>query len=62
MIKNKFTTPVFLKKAGLVYEELKQYGKAVEVYELIKKDFKDTQEGQEMDKYIARARTLESNS
>lgn len=62
MVKNKFTTPVFLKKAGLVYEELKQYGKAVEVYELIKKDFKDTQEGQEIEKFIARAKSLESNS
>lgn len=62
MVKNKFTTPYCLKKAGLVYEELKEYGKAVDVYELIKKDFKETQEGTEIDKYIARAKAMESNS
>lgn len=62
MSKNKFTCPIFYKKAALVYEELKEYSKAAELYELIKKDFKDTPEGQEMDKYIGRARAMENNS
>jgi tetratricopeptide (TPR) repeat protein len=61
MSKNKFTSPLFYKKAGLVYEELKEYSKAAEIYELIKKDYKDSAEGQEMDKYIARAKTLAGN-
>lgn len=62
MSKNKFTAPLFYKKAGLVYEELKEFGKAAEIYELIKKDYKESTEGQEMDKYIARAKTKAGNS
>ncbi len=55
MTKNKLTSPVFLKKAGLVYEELKNYSEAVIVYEKIKKDYSEAQEAQDIDKYIARA-------
>jgi tetratricopeptide (TPR) repeat protein len=62
MSKNKFSAPLFYKKAGLVYEEMKEYSKAAEIYELIKKDYKESTEGQEMDKYIARAKTLAENS
>jgi tetratricopeptide (TPR) repeat protein len=51
---NNFSSPVLLKKAGLVYEELKQYKKAHEVYTRIKKSYPESQEGREMDKYIAR--------
>jgi tetratricopeptide (TPR) repeat protein len=51
---NNFSSPVLLKKAGLVYEELKQYKKAHEVYTRIKKSYPESQEGREMDKFIAR--------
>lgn len=61
MSKNKLTSPVFLKKAGLVYEELKSYGDAIDAYEKIKKEFSDAQEAQDIDKYIARATAEKAN-
>ena len=56
--KNKFTTPVYLMKAAGVYEDGNQYDKAIELYEQIRKDYYESQEGREMDKYIARAQAL----
>lgn len=50
--KNEFTTPIYLKKAGLIYEELENYDKALSVYEKIKNDFPDSDEGKEIEKYI----------
>jgi len=51
---NNFSSPILLKKAGLVYEELKQYKKAHEVYTRLKLSYPESQEGREMDKFIAR--------
>ncbi len=51
---NNFSSPILLKKAGLVYEELKQYRKAHEIYTRLKQNYPDSQEGREMDKFIAR--------
>ena len=51
---NKFSSPILLKKAGLVYEELKDYKKAHEIYKRIKLTYPESQEGREMDKFIAR--------
>ena len=50
--KNAFTSPIYLKKAGLVYEELKDFNKALKAYNTIKTDFPDSQEGKVIDKYI----------
>jgi tetratricopeptide (TPR) repeat protein len=50
--KNEFTSPIFLKKAALVYEELKNYDKAMKAYETIKKNYPESQEGKVADKYI----------
>ncbi len=61
MSKNKLTSPMFLKKAGLVFEELKNYGDAIDAYEKIKKDFADANEAQDIDKYIARANAAKIN-
>lgn len=55
---NKLTSPVFLKKAGLVLEEQQQYDEAVKVYTQIKDEFADAQEAQDIDKYIARASAM----
>lgn len=52
---NEFTTPMFLKKAGLTYEELGQNEKAVEVYTKIKDEYPNSAEGMDVEKYIARA-------
>lgn len=62
MSKNKLTSPVFLKKAGMVYEEKQSYGDALEAYQTIKKDFAESQEAQDIDKYIARATALKEGN
>jgi TolA-binding protein len=53
--KNKLTAPIFLKKAGLAFEELKEFDEAAAAYEKIKKEYADAQEAQDIDKFIARA-------
>ncbi len=58
MSSNKLTSPIFFKKAGLVFEEQKNYSEAVDVYTTIKNDYADAQEAQDIDKYIARATAL----
>jgi len=50
--KNAFTSPIFLKKAALVFEELKKYDKAMKAYETIKKDYPLSEEGKVIEKYI----------
>lgn len=56
--KNDFTTPIFLKKAGMVYEELKQYDKALDLYNIIKNDFTKSIEARDIEKDIARINAL----
>lgn len=53
---NKFTTPIYLMKAGLVYEELNELDNALKTYEKVKKEYPDTQEGREVEKYIGRVK------
>lgn len=54
---NNFTTPIFLKKAALTYEEdLNNLEKAIALYSEIERDYPSTREGQEISKYLARAR------
>lgn len=50
--KNDFTSALFLKKAGIVYEELGDYKKALEVYERIEMRFPKSEEGRDIEKYI----------
>jgi tetratricopeptide (TPR) repeat protein len=52
---NELTSAIYLKKAGLVYEELGNYKKAVTAYESIKKDFPNSEEARDIDKYITAA-------
>jgi tetratricopeptide (TPR) repeat protein len=54
---NAFTTPVYLKKAGMAYEGQSNYAEAVKLYERIKKEFPKSAEGREIERYIARAKT-----
>lgn len=53
--KNEFTTPLFLMKAGLIYEELENNSEALKVYNLLKKNYSASNEAREIDKYITRA-------
>ncbi|MCT4637405.1 MAG: tetratricopeptide repeat protein [Bacteroidales bacterium] len=55
---NDFTTPIYLMKAGHVYIELKEYNKALEVFNKIKKNYPQTTEGRQIDKYITKATLL----
>ena len=52
---NEFTSPMFYKKAGLVYQELGQNDKAVIAYQKIKDDWSGSMEAGDIDKYIIRA-------
>lgn len=56
---NSFTTPIYLKKAALTYEEdLQDYDKALATYIKIEKEYGNTNEGRDVAKYIARIKTL----
>ena len=52
--KNKFLSPMYLKKLGLVYEEQKDYKSADDTYKKIKTDYPESTESQSVDEYIAR--------
>lgn len=56
---NELTSPMFLKKAGMLLEVQKKNEEAKKLYEEIKNRYPATNEGREIDKYIARA---EANS
>lgn len=56
---NSFNTPLFLMKAGQVYELQARYGEALKVYERIRKDYPESTEGSSIDKYIERVKLLE---
>lgn len=53
-IKNAVMSPVYLKKAGLAYESLKQTEKAEKMYTTIKEKYPKSSEASDIDKYIAR--------
>ncbi len=52
---NKFLTPFYLKKLGLVYEARNDSKSALETYQKIKTDYAASAEAQNIDAYIARA-------
>jgi len=58
MANNSFNTPLFLMKAGQIYELQKKYRDALKIYERIKKEYQESTEGTSIDKYIARVKLL----
>jgi len=52
---NEFTSPMYLKKAGLAYEALENYSKAIIAYTKIKDNYPQSTEGGDIQKYIERA-------
>jgi len=52
---NKFLTPLYLKKLGLVYEAQNDNRSADDTYKRIKSEYPDSQQAQNIDEYIARA-------
>ncbi len=53
---NEFTSPMYLMKAGLVAEELKNFDKATECYQKIKDNYASYASQKAIDKYIARSK------
>lgn len=58
---NDYTTPLFLKKLGLVYEELNELEKAEDAYVKIKTDFPESAQHEEIEVKIARVRAKIEN-
>ena len=52
---NEQMSPYFLKKAGLVFEEMGKFDEAVKTYTKIKEDYSGSSEAGSIDKYITRA-------
>lgn len=52
--KNTYTTPLFLKKLGLVYEALEDFKNAEQTYQSIKSDYPNSPEANMIDGLIAR--------
>ena len=56
--KNQFSTPMYLMKAGWTYELMGNYAEALKVYERIQKEYYQSFEAREIEKYIARAKGM----
>ena len=55
---NSFNTPLFLMKAGEVYELNGNYSEALKLYERIENEFPESTEGTTIEKYITRVKLL----
>ncbi len=55
---NAFSTPIYLKKAAFAYEQKANYTEALATYERLKNEFAKSSDAREVDKYIARVKTL----
>jgi tetratricopeptide (TPR) repeat protein len=53
--KNKFTSPIYLKKLGLAYELSGEFAKAEEAYKTIQSEYNESPESSDIDKLISRA-------
>ena len=56
--KNSFNTPLYLMKAGEIYELNGKYSEALKVYERIENEYPLSTEGTTIEKYIARVKLL----
>jgi len=52
---NKFTSPIYLKRAAMALEEDENFDKAVEYYTIIKTKYSTSDEARDIEKYITRA-------
>ncbi|MDR1592558.1 MAG: tetratricopeptide repeat protein [Prevotellaceae bacterium] len=59
---NDLTAPFYLKKAGIIYEELNDYSKAETVYQKIKDNYPQSQQAADVEKYIERAKVLQQRT
>lgn len=56
MAENSFHSPIYLMKAGMLYESDGSYAEALRLYEQIKQKYPESNEGRSIDKYIARVK------
>ncbi|MFW5821348.1 MAG: tetratricopeptide repeat protein, partial [Bacteroidota bacterium] len=54
--KNDYSTPIILKKTALVYEEIEEFDRANNTYLEIKREFPESEEARDIEKYIARTK------
>jgi len=57
-VDNMVQSPIMYKKAGLIYRELGQYDKVIEVFSVIKNSYMNSPYAQEAEKYIEEAQLL----
>lgn len=55
---NSFNSPLYLMKAGEIYELNGKYADALKIYEKIEKEYPESTEGRAIEKYIARVKLL----
>lgn len=55
---NALLSPIYYKKAGIIYRQMKQYDKEIEVFTKIKTNYMSSPEAVEADKYIGEANLL----
>lgn len=55
---NEFTTPIYLMKVAFVHKENGDFSEALEAYKRIEKEFPNTTEGRQVQKYIAQVEVL----
>lgn len=60
--KNQFTSAIFLMKAAMVKELKNDYKGAGELYERVKKDYPQSTEARDIDRFIVKAKNLASKS
>ena len=53
---NEYSTPIYLKKLGLIYEEKGDFKNALTAYQTIFENYKKSNEARTIEKYIARAK------
>lgn len=56
MAENSFHSPIYLMKAGMLYELDGNYAEALKLYEKIQDKYPESNEGRSIDKYIARVK------
>jgi tetratricopeptide (TPR) repeat protein len=55
---NSFTTPIYLMRAAAIHELNANFKDALKIYEQVRNDFPNTNEGRNIEKYIARVNAL----
>ncbi|HCC71170.1 MAG TPA: tetratricopeptide repeat protein [Bacteroidales bacterium] len=56
---NSFYNPLYLMKAGQLYELEDNYVEALKIYQIIKNEYPESSEGRNIDKYIARVKVIQ---